>query len=97
MFRTNGAAAATILPVHPAYSSPTLPSSLVRTVTTSPDMFTNDPLKAAATLYRLSLLPSPPARLPLGKQAVEAIKGAIKKHTAEIDEYESWSVDMALD
>lgn len=97
MFKTQGAEAATILPIHPAYANPALPSSFIRSLTTNPAMFPNDPVKAAKIIYRLSTIPSPPLRLALGKQSVDEIKKKIKKVAEELEEYESWSTDMAFD
>ncbi|KAK7690730.1 hypothetical protein QCA50_005829 [Cerrena zonata] len=97
MFKTQGAQAAIILPIHSAYSNPALPSSFIRSLTTNPAMFPNDPSKAAKTIYNISMLPSPPFRLALGEQAVGEIKKKIQKLTSELEEYESWSTAMAFD
>ena len=97
MFKTQGAESATILPIHSSYTNPTLPSTFIRSLTTNPAMFPNDPYKAAKTIYKISELSNPPLRLALGKEAVEEIKKKIKRVAAELEEYESWSSDMTLD
>ena len=97
MFKTQGAESAAILPIHGSYTNPTLPSTFIRSLTTNPAMFPNDPSKAAKVIYKISKLSNPPLRLALGKQAVEEIRKKVKKVTAELEEYESWSSDMAFD
>ena len=58
--------------------------------------FGSDPAKAVQRIYDLSLLPDPPFRFPLGKDAVAGVKAQLKKIEDDIVKYESWSEGLEL-
>ncbi|KAI0738146.1 NAD(P)-binding protein [Daedaleopsis nitida] len=97
---TNAAAAMPRPPPHPAYSKPELASNVARNAlvasigggtTGSKYDVKGDIAKAAAAIYRLSEVQSPPLRLVLGKDAVEMARGKISSFSKEVEEYASWS------
>ena len=55
-----------------------------------------DPAKGAQKIYDLSKLPNPPFRLLLGKDSNFMIKEWLAQTTKEVDEYASWSDDVAF-
>ncbi len=66
-------------------------SSILTTLTGKMDptlQMTGDTAKAAAVLYRLSELPSPPVRLALN--CVELARDMIAEFSKELEEYASW-------
>ena len=82
---------------HPAYSSPSLPTNLVRGFIGSGTRMGADPVKAVQRIYELSLLPNPPFRLVLGKDSVTAIKAQVKKIEEDVLKYENWSEGLDFD
>ena len=56
-----------------------------------------DPTKGIQRIFDLSLLDEPPFRLPLGKDAVGAIKAEIKRIGDDVAKYEGWSEGLAFD
>ena len=54
-------------------------------------MFTGDTAKAAVKIYEISRMEKPPARVFLGKTAIEAVRKMIKELQENLDEFESWS------
>ncbi|CAL1707736.1 unnamed protein product [Somion occarium] len=62
VFRTAAVGKTVVFPHHPAYTKPNLPSSVVRTLITNPDIG-SDALKAAQKIVKLSDLAEPPAIL----------------------------------
>ena len=57
-------------------------------------VFPGDAQKAVVKIYELTELESPPLRLPLGKDAVGAIKAKLTDILTNVQEYESWSEDL---
>lgn len=56
----------------------------------------NDLEKGVAKIYQLSTLENPPLHLVFGNDAYEATRKQIALLTKEMDEYESWSQEIAL-
>lgn len=56
-----------------------------------------DVSKAAKQIYRLSTLPEPPLRLPLGKDSIETIEDQLELIRADLEKYKSWSEDLMED
>ena len=102
-FSTNALGAMTKLPVHPAYDKPdlTVAQSRKAILTTLAGDFDptyevkGDTAKAADAIYRMSLLPSPPLRVPLG--CVDLARAVVKSFSEEVEEYASWSVGLEKD
>ena len=85
-------------PPHPAYGKPNLPSFVARSILSDPNyVLPGDLNKGVAKIYELACLQNPPLRLPLGKDAVESVKAQLASVTAEVEKYESWSDNLALD
>lgn len=102
---TNAAAAMRKYPPPPAYDRPGMQSMITRNaLIASLEGKTTDSLydvkgdinKAAAALYRLSELSSPPLRLVLGKNALEMARGKIESFSQEVEEYASWSEGLTI-
>ena len=74
-----------------------MPSVFFRKVFVSDVKFPGDLQKAVAKIHELGSLDNPPLRLPLGKDAVQAFRAQIASVTANVDLYESWSEDLALE
>ncbi len=91
------------LPVHSAYDQSNLlvaqsRKSLLASLTGNLDpmyAIKGDASKAADTIYRMSLLPSPPLRVQLG--CVDLARDVIKSFSEEVEEYASWSVGLDKD
>ena len=85
-------------PVHPAYTKPSLPTAVVRNFLGNASyMLPGDLDKGVAKIYELSGVAKPPLHLPLGKDSLEGIKAHLANVTAEVEKYQSWSDDLALD
>ncbi len=56
----------------------------------------NDTAKGAQKVFELSRLASPPPRLPLGRDAVKFMSDAAAAHAKVVEEYSSWSEDLAI-
>lgn len=56
-----------------------------------------DPAKAVQRIYDITLLPEPPFRFILGKDAVANIKAEIKSIEQDLAKYESWSEGLDFD
>ena len=82
---------------HPAYTSPNLPSAMLRKFLGSGQKMGADPAKAVQRIYDLSLLPNPPLRFVLGKDAVATVKEELKSLGEEVAKYESWSEGLDFD
>ena len=82
---------------HPAYSSPTLPSNGLRAFVGAGERVGGDPKKAVQRIYDLSLVPSPPLRFVIGKDAIASTRAEIKSITEEVNKYESWSEGLDFD
>ncbi|KAI9068965.1 NAD-P-binding protein [Trametes sanguinea] len=92
-----------VAPQHPAYTKPTSPAYHARgaflkgagkEAGTDADLHPSDPSKAVAKIIEMTMLLSPPLRLPVGSDAVAAIRGKVKSLTDEIDGYALWSEDL---
>ena len=102
-FGTNAVKAMTKLPVHPAYDNPELigvkwRQAILQSQTQEPDPMLEikgDAAKAAGAIYRLSEVPAPPLRIPLG--CVDLARGATKQFCEEIEEWASWSEGLDKD
>lgn len=89
-----------MLPAHPAYNKPDLPSVAMRKfIFSSGSQATvkGDPEKAVKAVLRLAELPNPPLRLPLGQDCVKMYKEKIASLVADVESYESWSDDVNVD
>ena len=84
---------------HPAYAMPTLVPSIIRSTlgVKKGREGPQDPVKASAKIYELSLLPNPPLHFPLGKDSFAIINSALKDFAASIEPYESWSDNLHWD
>ena len=82
---------------HPAYTSPTLPSTAFRAAIESGHRMAADPAKAIQRIYDLSLLPNPPFRFVLGKDAIATVKEELKGIEEDVMKYESWSEGLDFD
>ncbi|KAM5545860.1 hypothetical protein V8D89_000898 [Ganoderma adspersum] len=102
-FGTNAVSAMPKIPVHPAYDNPELlvaksrKSILMSLGGDFDPMYEvkGDAAKAADAIYRMSVLPSPPLRVPLG--CVDLARAAVKSFSDEVEEYASWSVGLEKD
>lgn len=54
----------------------------------------SDITKSGAIVWKLSLLPNPPLRLPLGKDTIVAFREKLASVTADTNEYEAWSDEV---
>ena len=82
---------------HPAYTEPSLASTRFRAFLGSGVRIGGDPLKAVQRIYDLSLVPSPPFRFVIGKDAIASTRAEIKSITEEVNKYESWSEGLDFD
>ena len=83
---------------HPAYTSPTIPSYMVRNhFIGSGVRMGADPAKGVQRIYDLSLLPNPPLRFVLGKDAIKVVKDEMKSIGEDVAKYESWSEGLDFD
>lgn len=89
--------------VHPAYDHPELlvaksRRSILASLSGDFDPMyevKGDAAKAADAIYRMSVLPSPPLRVPLG--CVDLARAVVKNFSEEVEEYASWSVGLEKD
>ena len=99
-FRTTATAKGAQFPLHPAYTKPDGVVNQTRKfidVTTQPtrgEVPSGDTRKAAKRIHELSLLPEPPLRLILGKDALGYVRTQVQMMTENFDAYESWSEDL---
>ena len=95
-FRTAAVLKLPSIPAPEAYQSPTSGLSQSAKLYEGAHNGTKlgDPKKAAERIYELSLLDSPPLRLPLGPDSVQYIRKQLDRITSELEEYQSWSVDV---
>ncbi|CAL1712826.1 unnamed protein product [Somion occarium] len=82
---------------HPAYNKPTLPGNLFRVAFHDSGLKKADTSKGVLKIYDLSLLSEPPFRLPLGKDALEMIRGEAKSILEDAAKYEVWSEGLDFD
>lgn len=82
------------IPAHPAYSEPTLPTSITRAANHNRHKLVGSPEKAASQIIRVAALAEPPLRLPLGKDAISKIEAHLKKVAVDVEAYVSWSEDL---
>lgn len=97
-FRTAAPWTNTLVPIHPAYSDPNLPSRQYRSIYPGAEHFSDgDIYKFALQMYRLVQLDDPPFYLPLHRTALEAAKIKGQKLLQAVEDYGSWSDDVYLD
>ena len=89
-------------PRHPAYTDPTMMTSLVRgafeqSASEAATFPYSDTAKGVEKLYELSLLDSPPLRLPLGPDGVQWVREHIASLSTDVDKYASWSDGLTSD
>ncbi|CAL1712882.1 unnamed protein product [Somion occarium] len=83
---------------HPAYTKPSLLSNVNRAALPDEKLMKQaDTSKGVQKIYDLSLLPNPPLRLPLGKDAVAMVRGEAKSILEDAAKYESWSEGLDFD
>ncbi|CAL1712886.1 unnamed protein product [Somion occarium] len=82
---------------HPAYTKPTLLSNIIRAITHDKNLKQGDASKGVEKIYTLSLLPEPPFRLPLGKDALEMVREEANSILEDVSKYESWSEGLDFD
>ncbi|KAF9235948.1 NAD(P)-binding protein [Melanogaster broomeanus] len=81
-------------PVHPAYTDPSLPTSLFRSKFVQTGLYDGDPRKAAVVFEKVSRLEDPPIRLPLHRRVVGLAAEKAKGLEEIVDKYGSWSDDL---
>ena len=89
--------------MHPAYTNPD--GTVVQAwksikAIASPvrgDVPSGDVGKAVTKIYDLTLLPEPPLRLVLGKDAIASTRKQAQMVTNDVNSYESWSDDFMED
>jgi len=97
-FRTAAPWTNVLVPVHPAYADPNLPSRQYRSIYPGAERFSDgDIYKFALQMYRLVQLDDPPFYLPLHRTALEAAKIKGQKLLQAVEDYGSWSDDVYLD
>lgn len=97
-FKTRGTTTESlvVVPVHPAYTDPSLITQVIRGHILGSDS-TGDTDKASALIFhKLVNDPNPPLHLTLGQDAVSASKEKLAGLLAEVEKYEEWSNDLAL-
>ncbi|TBU27432.1 NAD(P)-binding protein [Dichomitus squalens] len=96
-----------MMPQHPAYADESNATTMARKMLNqmlsmgtdkeaAKKLGLGDPAKGVEKIYELSRLPNPPLRLLLGKDANHMVREWLAQVTKEIDEYESWSDDVAF-
>jgi len=97
-FRTAASLTKRLLPIHPAYSDPNLPSRQHRSIYPGAERFADGDInKFALRMYWLAQLDEPPFYLPLHRTALEAARNKGQKLIRAVEEYGSWSDDVYLD
>jgi hypothetical protein len=97
-FRTAAPWTNTLLPIHPAYSDPNLPSRKYRSIYPGAERFSDGDInKFALQMYRLVQLNEPPFYFPLHQTALEASRDKGQNLIKAVEEYGSWSDDVYLD
>jgi len=98
IFRTAFPSHSVIVPIHPAYSDPNLPSRKYRSLYPGAERFLDgDVDKFALRMYRLVQLDEPPFYLPLHRLALEGARDKSEKLRKAVEEFGSWSDDIYLD
>ncbi|RPD64116.1 NAD(P)-binding protein [Lentinus tigrinus ALCF2SS1-7] len=98
-FLTEIVTANQFVPQHPAYADPTSITSTIRKLFSEDirKLPFSDPDKGVQKIFELTKLASPPLHLPLGKDSVGNIRAHIADLTKVVDEYASWSDNIALE
>jgi hypothetical protein len=97
-FRTAAALTKRLLPIHPAYSDPNLPSRQLRSMYPGAERFADGDInKFALRMHWLAQLDEPPFYLPLHRTALKAARNKSQKLIQAVEEYGSWSDDVYLD
>ena len=84
-----------VLPVHPAYTDPTLAGHVIRGFRDNASSRGGDTDKATAMLFhKLANDPEPSLRVAVGLDSNSAIKQKLKNVEADIVKHESWSDNL---
>ncbi|OSX66733.1 hypothetical protein POSPLADRAFT_1053348 [Postia placenta MAD-698-R-SB12] len=95
-FRTDIMAGSMIrVPIHPAYAH--LPVAAVHDQLDANPLMSGDTAKGVEVIYRVASMPDPPLRFPLGKDSVQNIRDHMEELRATLDQYESWSEQVAAE
>jgi len=87
-----------LLPIHPAYSDPNLPSRKYRSIYPGAERFSDgDVNKFALQMYKVVQLDEPPFYLPLHRTALEAATEKNQKLIKAVQDFGSWSDDVYID
>ncbi|CDO72279.1 hypothetical protein BN946_scf184970.g131 [Trametes cinnabarina] len=92
-YKTEGPANAVLLPPHPAYNSPDLPSNQIRAAWGTFDP-PGDTEKAVEVFYRIAGLRDPPLHFPVGEDVLALVKNKIAQLEEVMQEYGSWSAGL---
>ncbi|KAM5540842.1 hypothetical protein V8D89_005486 [Ganoderma adspersum] len=90
VFATNAFKVTFWAPPHPAYSKPELQTVAMRKLWQDFVPY-GDSRKAMEAVYKLASLEDPPLHIPLGKDAVGALRTKVAAIAGDADKYESWS------
>jgi hypothetical protein len=97
-FRTAGIANIVHVPVHPAYANPYLKPAIMRKVLPGA-VLPGDSDKVTNVIYQLFTEGGSdlPLRIPLGKDAVLALRSKVAQLTTGVDKVEKYSDDLVHD
>ena len=87
------------VPQHPAYAYPSSATSTRRKLFTE-DVRTlpfSDVDKGVQKIFELTLLPNPPARLPLGRDSVRFCRDYVDDISRDVEGYAHWSDELAYE
>jgi hypothetical protein len=87
------------VPVHPAYTNPSLITSIIRNYM-SDAVLPGDVDKVTKVIYQLFAdggNDGLPLRIPLGKDAIQALRTKVEELTTEVDKVEKYSDDLVHD
>ncbi|KAI0337085.1 NAD(P)-binding protein [Trametopsis cervina] len=96
VFRTSAVESRVIVPPPDIYLNPKPTAGIVKMdellgYMTQPGAKLGDVKKAADRIYKLSTMPDPPLRLPLGDDAVHQLRLQLGKMLAEVNKYAEWA------
>ena len=96
-YKTDVAKSRQMLPPHPAYTDETMMTTVIRNALVTPSVVDayGETAKGVETVYQLSLLPTPPGRLPLGPEGVQFARTHISEMTADVDKAAAWQDEIA--
>lgn len=98
-FRTAFPRRNVLIPIHPAYADPNLPSRKYRSIYPegAERLADGDINKFALQMHRLAQLDNPPFYLPMHRSALKAARNKGQKLIKAEEEYGSWSDDIYID